>query len=146
MAIKKQEFYEGAALHQLSRDGDIKSIKYDEPFFLINDLAVLLKYSAKGRSPWGFTFTPDEQKLLKERATKRQVIIGLICGSDGVAAFGYEAYLKVSPIKKVAVHFASYRAHGQHYQVNGPEGGLDGKVPPSVWRHILKSNGGRDEA
>lgn len=86
MAIKKQEFYEGAALHLLARQGGIRSIRYQPPFFLINDrLTALLKYSTRGRSPWGFTFMPDEQALLKKVSSNHAVMIGLICGSDGVA-------------------------------------------------------------
>jgi len=34
MAIKKQEFYEGAALHLLVRGGAITSIRYELPFFV----------------------------------------------------------------------------------------------------------------
>jgi len=36
MAIRKQEFYEGAALHLL-HDGGIVSIRYEAPFFVLND-------------------------------------------------------------------------------------------------------------
>ena len=79
MAIKKQEFYEGAALHALARGGGITSLKYHAPFFVLNDgVFVRLKYSTKGRSPWGFTFTPDEQQILRARASKARVVIGLI--------------------------------------------------------------------
>lgn len=70
MAIKKQEFYEGAALHLLVRSGRVTSIRYDSPLFLVNNqVLVLLKYSTKGRSPWGFTFTTDEQALLRKNGT-----------------------------------------------------------------------------
>jgi hypothetical protein len=56
MGIKKQEFYEGAALHILAQAGTIRSITYAAPFFTLNEeLLVLLKYSTKGRSPWAFT-------------------------------------------------------------------------------------------
>ena len=52
MAIKKQEFYEGAALHLLARAGGITSLRYEAPLFLLNNrLLVHLKYSTKGRSP-----------------------------------------------------------------------------------------------
>jgi len=69
MAIKKQEFYEGAALHQLVRGGRITALKYEPPLFTVNnELLVCLKYSTKGRSPWGFTFTVDERHLLRTRA------------------------------------------------------------------------------
>ena len=139
MAIKKQEFYEGAALHLLARTGGITSIRYEAPFFLVNnELLVLLKYSTRGRSPWGFTFTRDEQVLLQNKASKLKTVIGLVCGADGVAAFTYDDYLSVAAPRKSAVHIACYREHHGHYEVNGPDGTLDGKVAPSDWQRILK--------
>jgi hypothetical protein len=139
MAIKKQEFYEGAALHLLARTGGITSIRYEPPFFLLNDqLLVILKYSTRGRSPWGFTFTTDEQVLLRDRASKFKTMIALICGADGVAAFSYDDYRSVAASRNSAVHIACYREHHGHYEVNGPDGTLDGKVAPSDWQRILK--------
>lgn len=138
MSIKKQEFYEGAALHILSRNGGIQSIKYEPPLFVVNKrILVLLKYSTRGRSPWGFTFTADEQKLLRRKSAKAEIIIGLVCGTDGVAAFSYEDYLAIAPHGKSSLHIACYRPHHKHYEVWGPEGPLNGKVPPSNWQRIL---------
>jgi hypothetical protein len=140
MAIKKQEFYEGAALHLLARTGGITGIRYEAPFFLLNDhLLALLKYSTRCRSPWGFTFTPDEQVILRQRASERKTVVALICGEDGVAAFTYDAYLRIAALRESAVHIACYRQHGEHYEVNGPDGRLAGKVSPSNWRRILES-------
>jgi hypothetical protein len=138
MAIKKQEFYEGAALHLLARSGEISSIRYISPFFLLNDsLLVYLKYSTKGRSPWGFTFMPDEQVLLQKSASGFEIIIGLICGSDGVAAIPYNSYQKVAAQRNSAVHIACYRNHGEHYEIIGPDGILPGKIAPSNWQRIM---------
>ena len=139
MTIKKQEFYEGAALHLVARSGQITSLRYEAPFFLFNDrLSVLFKYSTKVRSPWGFTFAPDEQALLKTRSLMSKTTIGLICGSDGVAAISYESYLSVASAKSGAIHVACYRKHGEHYEVSGPSGTLKGKVAPSIWQNILE--------
>jgi len=139
MGIKKQEFYEGAALHLLARTGAIASIRYEAPFFLLNgNLLVYLKYSARGRSPWSFTFMPDEQVLLRSKASRSRIVIGLICGADGVAAVNYDAYLSVAALRKSAIHVACYRRHGEHYEVNGPDGMLGKKIAPSNWRRILE--------
>jgi hypothetical protein len=139
MPIKKQEFYEGAALHLLARGGGITSIRYEPPLFVVNNrLLIHLKYSTRGRSPWGFTFTPDEQLLLQHRATDCSIVIGLICGADGVAAFSYDSYCSVASSRNSAVHIACYRQHGEHYEVNGPDGTLEGKVAPSDWQRILE--------
>lgn len=138
MAIKKQEFYEGAALHLLARTGGITSIRYDAPFFLLNDhLLVHLKYSTKGRSPWGFTFTSDEQAILQQRSSLHEIVIGLVCGADGVVAVDYDAYLTVAAPRDSSVHIACYRQHHKHYAVSGPDGSLGEKVAPSDWQRIL---------
>jgi hypothetical protein len=138
MAIKKQEFYEGAALHLLTRSGQVTSLQYEPPFFLLNDrLSVLLKYSTRGRSPWGFTFTVDEQELLQTRASANKIALGLICGADGVASFSYESYLTIAIPKQAAVHIACYRQHGEHYEISGPDGTLNRKIAPSGWQRIL---------
>lgn len=139
MAIKKQEFYEGAALHQLARGGLLTTLRYEPPFFIVNNkLLVCLKYSTKGRSPWGFTFMPDEQSLLRKRAKGSELIIGLICGSDGIAAISYGAYKEIAAPSETSIHVSCYRKHGQHYAVAGPDGELARKIAPSVWQRILE--------
>jgi hypothetical protein len=138
MAIKKQEFYEGAALHLLARSGRITALRYEPPLFVVNNrLRVLLKYSARPRSPWGFTFTPDEQLLLERNAPRLDTVIGLVCGSDGVATVTYEAYKAIAAPRPAALHLACYRSHGAHYLVSGPDGTLPRKVAPSTWQRIL---------
>jgi hypothetical protein len=112
MALQKQEFYEGAALHVLARSNGIMSIRYEAPFFLLNnELKVFLKYSTKGRSPWGFTFTGDEQVVLGKHSSKFEIVIGLVCGADGIAAFKYDDYRSVAAPSKSALHIACYRQH-----------------------------------
>jgi hypothetical protein len=140
MPITKQEFYEGAALHKLARSGMITSLSYDAPFFTINEsLLACLKYSTKNRTPWGFTFTVDEQVTLRNRAKKNApLVIGLVCGSDGVVAISYESFLQIAPLEKRAIHVSCYRKHGQHYGVFGPTGELDRKVAPSMWQRVLE--------
>lgn len=138
MGIKKQEFYEGAALYLLARSGAGVSIRYESPFFRLNEqLLVYLKYCTRGRSPWGFTFTTDEQLTLKNRASQLKIVIGLVCGADGVVALGYDAYRSVAAPRECALRIACYRRHGEHYEINGPDGRLDGKVAPSNWLRIL---------
>jgi len=138
MPIQKQEFYEGAALHQLARTEQIVGILVDAPFFILNGrLLVLLKYSTKVRSPWSFSFSVNEQVQLKERSQKLTTKIGLICGSDGVAVFDYEEYLTIASPKASPLHVACYRNHGEYYEVSGPDGTLSRKVPPSNWQRVL---------
>ena len=139
MAIKKQEFYEGAALHQLVRCNELTRIEYDNPFFLLdNRFLVYFKYSTKGRSPWGFTFTKEEQELLELRAQKNRIVIGLVCGAGGVAAMSFSSYSRLAHRSNSSIHIACHRRHGEHYEVTGPDGAMNGKVSPSKWQRILQ--------
>jgi hypothetical protein len=85
----------------------------------------------------GFTFTPDEQVLLHNRSSELKIVIGLICGADGIAALTYKDYLRVAAPRNSAVHIACYREHHEHYKVSGPDGILHQKVAPSDWQRIL---------
>lgn len=138
MAIQRQEFYEGAAIHQLIRGTSGATIAYLPPFFLLDGwLQVYLKYSTAKRSPWGFTFMPDEQVLLGERAQMMPLVIGLICGADGIAALSYDDYVRVAAPKRTALHVSCRRKHREHFQIGGPDGVLTEKVAPSDWMKIL---------
>jgi len=138
MPIRKQEFYEGAALHQLAQHGCVSRLTYSRPFFVFNDaLHVLLKYSTRSRSPWGFTFTPAEQEALERKGVLAGVALGLICGADGIAALGLADYFSIAKRKSTAVHVSCYRSYSEHYEVNGPDGTLERKIAPSKWARIL---------
>jgi hypothetical protein len=139
LAIQKQEFYEGAALYRVIRSGAVTSIRCEMPFFLLNErVRVTLKYSTKGRSPWGFTFMPSEQVLMEEHAQAGELLIGLICGSDGVVVLRYEEYRSIATPRDSALRIACFRKHGKHYSVKGPDGRHPAKVSPSAWRRILE--------
>jgi hypothetical protein len=138
MAIQKQEFYEGAALYRLIRTGVVCSIEYDQPTFLINGrLRIYLKYCTRVRSPWGFTFTAEEQWTLDEAAVNSPLVLGLVCAGDGIVAVTYAEYRELVPSCGVATRLACRRDHGEHYEVKGPESSLGRKVSPSRWLKIL---------
>lgn len=138
MAIKKQEFYEGAAIHRLACFGGLKSVTFEKPFFLFNNqILVYFKYSTKNRSPWGFTFTPEEQRLLKAKEKDTKIVIGLVCGFDGVAAVGSAEMLKIGVAEDSSIRIACFRKHGEYYKVSGPDGELSKKVAPSDWTRLL---------
>ena len=142
MPITKQDFYEGAALNLVARTGDIVGIINNSPFYILNGrLAVLLKYSTKGRSPWGFTVTENEQSQLQIRSKKMATAIGLICGSDGVVPITYQAFLSLAGGRNGPIHVACYRNHGEYYEVSGPDGSLPSKISPSAWNKILEFKG-----
>lgn len=138
MAIKKQEFYEGAALYTLLKTARAAHVKYEAPFFIIDDRVVLyLKYSTRVRSPWSFTFSGEEYALLTQCPVKGDLSIALICGEDGIATLTAEAFTSVGHSEASAFRIACFRRHGEHYEISGPNGVLDGKVPPSNWQRLL---------
>jgi hypothetical protein len=137
MGIQKQEFYEGAALHALLRSGMGVHVSYQPPFFLIDGILIHLKYSTGIRSPWGFTFTAGEQQLLHGKARELPVTIGLICGSDGIAALPFASYASIAAIRGLALRISCSRQHRGHFTISGPDGTLARKVPPSDWDNLL---------
>lgn len=140
MPVAKQAFYEGAALYGLIRSGAVQHIIFKPPFFIVNnEVFLFLKYSTKPRSPWPFTFTASEQLVLRTMAADKRVMIGLICGGDGVAAVPWRSYSNIASIRASAIHISCRRQHGEHYEVNGPDGVLMGKIAPSVWSRMLKT-------
>lgn len=140
MGIQKQEFYEGAALHQLVRGSFGVRISYAAPFFVIDDrFQIHLKYSTAVRSPWGFSFLPDEQQLMRARAADLPLKIGLICGSDGIAALPYEKYQQAAALRDVAVWVSCARLHREHFEVRGPDVTLASKIAPSEWSALTKT-------
>lgn len=141
MAIQKQEFYEGAALHQLIRNCRRAQVTYAAPLFVFDDrMQVHLKYSTGVRSPWGFKFNPDEQELLHQRSNELPLIIGLICGADGIAALPFERFAMIAALRNAAVRISCFRKHREHFEVSGPDGIVPGKIPPSDWQRLLNND------
>jgi hypothetical protein len=138
MTIQKQEFYEGAALHQLIRGSTRVRVDRSSPLFMFDErLLVHLKYSTGKRSPWGFTFVPEEQVLLSERSCFMPLFIGLVCGADGIAAVPYESFASVAHVRPAALRVSCWRLHREHFKIRGPDGVLPGKIAPSDWGRLL---------
>ena len=138
MAFSKQAFYEGAALHSLIRTNVNVKVHYANPFYIVNDVvAVLFRYSTKNRSPWQFQFSILDHALLETESNKSKVVVGLICGADGIVALSYEKYAELKKSSDVSISISCYRNHGEHYEISGPNGVLDGKISPSTWQKIL---------
>jgi hypothetical protein len=138
MPIRKQDFYEGAALYSLLRTARGVHIRYQAPFFVIDGRAILyLKYSTRVRSPWSFTFSAEEHSLLTRCPIVGSLYIALVCGEDGIATLTAETFEEVALDAGSAFRIACFRRHGEHYEVSGPRGVLSGKVAPSNWQRIL---------
>jgi hypothetical protein len=140
MAIGKNEFYEGAALHKLVRSGAIETIRCDSPYFVVNERVwIYLKYSTRGRSPWSFTFTAQEQQLIGEQGKCRRLILGLVCGADGVAALEYTRYVAIASLRETSIGLSCSRKYNEHYAISGPDGEMTGKIAPVLWQQVLNN-------
>ncbi len=138
MAIQKQEYYEGAALHALIRSAGSLHVRYEAPFFVLNDSArVYVKYSTRGRSPWGFSFSEGEHELLLATVKDHEVVVALVCGSDGVASLTFAELAIACDVPREAFWVSCYRGHKQHYRLKGPRGWFESTVAPSAWERIL---------
>lgn len=136
--ISKRDFYEGAAVRMLLSARETESVVLFRSPFLILDgrLHLYLKYSTKGRSPWGFAFSEDEQLMMMSVSNSEPLVIGLVCAADGVVALSFEDFATLAPISEAAVYISCYRKHGQQYAVKGPAGVLSRKIAPSDWTNL----------
>src|SRR5207244_479499 len=126
------------AIYMLAKSGGVTSVRFKAPFVLVNGhLVLFLKYSTRGRSPWAFTFAPEEQRTLATAGGRG--VIGLICGSDGVAAVDLDSYSSIAAPRNSAIHIACYRDHGGYYELSGPDGTLKIKIAPSRWCRLLET-------
>jgi hypothetical protein len=119
--------------------GGAERIRWADPFFEINDrLLVYLKYTKGRRSPWGFTLTLDECNALAKAAKTTMVVVGFVCGGDGIAVLAFDELRDVAFQAHGASHIACYRKHDEHYAISGPLGYLQRKVAPSDWSRVLQ--------
>ncbi len=139
MAVKKLEYYEGAALHQLITGAtQCVAIHHSPPFFLVNNaFHVYLKYCTSKRSPWDFTLTPEEQSAIGERPRQLDLTFGLICGSEGIVALPLSEYLDIGDIGLTPQRISCKRSHRTHFEIIGPKRSLARRIPPSAWTKLL---------
>jgi len=111
------------------------------PLFVFDErLQIHFKLSTAKRSPWSFTFVPDEQAFLLERSGIMPLVIGLICGSDGIAALPYEGYACIALMQNIALNVSCKRNHREHFEVSGPNGKLPSKIAPADWANLLSKD------
>jgi hypothetical protein len=138
LPIQKQDFYEGAALRRLSTSSGSFGLQFDSPFYVIDSrLALYIKYTTKARSPWGFTFSESELAGLVRRARITPVVLGFVCGSDGIAALELTSLLQLLTTRRAGFHISCRREHGKHYSVAGPAGAHERAIAPSNWQNLL---------
>jgi len=139
--IAKREFYHGVAFVRLLEDKRCQTVRKDEFGYVVNDdVFIFLKYSTKARSPWRFTFVPEEVEQLNFRAGSfREIFIVMICGGDGICAVSWcnACILLGSKAGWIAVK----RKFDEEYAVAGPMDELRRKVALNTWPSIAFEKG-----
>lgn len=135
--LEKQEFYWGAAIIRLLDDPRCASLSKDECGYLVNSMQlIVLKYSTKSRTPWRFTFGGDEIIRLADASDRyKSVVIGLICGGDGVCAITWKQ--AVTLLGGEPGWISARRNFHERYGVAGPKGELEGKISIRDWPALL---------
>ncbi len=136
--LYRNGYYHGAAIVRLLDDERCLAVrKYGLFGYIVNDsIFVLLKYTTKARTPWGFTFDQEEVgRYSKMNLLYPRVVLGFICGDDGVCALEWSqaSGLLAGNPGRIAVG----RKHNKQYDVWGSAGGLKGKIALNRWPSLL---------
>lgn len=131
--LDKSGYYHGAAIIRVLEDCRCRSVRKDGFGYVINEeVAVFLKYSTKVRSPWGFTFDDEDISRCHRMAQEHgRLILGLVCGGDGVCALEWREVTKLLADKPGRI--AAGRKHNESYAVWGTAGAIKGKIPVGRW-------------
>jgi|SRR3989344_2906742 len=135
--IDKLQFYHGAAIISLLENENLSAKKRGSLGYVVNDrVFVFLKYTTKARSPWRFSFDQEDvDRCLKMALEYKVVILGLVCGGDGICALSLEEtqYLLNTKPGWISVK----RKHNKSYGVAGSVSELKRKVSVRRWRSII---------
>lgn len=140
--LDKSEYYHGAALIRLMEDERCRAVKKRAFLgYVANDeVFVFLKYTTKERSPWGFTFDQEDvDRCFKMASEYQALVLGLICGGDGVCGVSWREANELLGGK--AGRIVAGRKHNHSYSVWGTAGELKRKVSVSRWPSLVFESG-----
>ena len=132
--LDKSEYYHGAAIIRLIEDEMCRSVRRHKCLgYVVNDgVFIFLKYTTKGRPPWGFNFDQEDvDRCFKMAGEYHKVVLGFICGGDGVCALDWKEANELLGGKPGRI--AAGRKHNHSYSVWGTAGELKRKVPVGRW-------------
>ena len=96
----------------------------------------LLRYTTRARSPWRFTFDEgDIDHCDKMSLEHDRVVLGLICGGDGICSLPWSEARKL--LGGNPGWIAVRRNHHESYGVSGSADELEGKIPVAGWPDSL---------
>jgi hypothetical protein len=132
--LDKSAYYHGAAVIPILEDARCRSIrKLGTLGYVVNDdIFLFIKYTTKERTPWRFTFDQEDiDRCAKVNAEYRRLVLGLVCGSDGVCAVDSEQAREL--LGATPGWIAAARKHNHSYSVWGSNGELKRKVSLGKW-------------
>lgn len=136
--LDKFEYYHGAALVRLMDDERCRAVKKRGLLgYVVNDdIFVFLKYTTKSRAPWGFAFDQEDvDRCVGMEKEYKNVVVGLVCGGDGICALHWREARKLLGGKPGRI--AAGRKHNQSYAVWGTAGEWKRKISLGRWPLLL---------
>lgn len=146
--LDKSAYYHGAAVIPILEDARCLSIrKLGTLGYAVNDDKFLfIKYTTKEKSPWRFTFDKEDigrcANMTKDY--RGGVILGFVCGSDGVCAIDWTQGQELLGEKPGWV--AASRKHNHSYTVWGANGELRRKISLGRWPELIFTNPSKENA
>ena len=141
--IDKQEFYHGAALVRLLSYPFCLNLRKADGGYIVNEnVYLLIKYTTKHRSPWRFTFSKEDMRLVMTNlAPLRRVVIVFVNGGDGISALtGFE-------LSHILGDFPGWvsisRRFNEQYTVAGSKNSLRKKCSLRRWPDLVINDVGQ---
>ena len=135
--IDKLHYYHGAAIISLLENENFSVRKKGLLGYIVNDqVFIFVKYTTKARSPWRFSFDQEDvDRCLKMALEHKVVVLGLVCGGDGVCALSWEEAQHLLNTKPGWI--SVQRKHNKSYGVAGSVSELRRKVSVKRWFSII---------
>lgn len=109
MKVQEKDLYHGAALTQIVEHPSFKALnKADDKYghYLVNhDRRILAKYTKKVDSPWQFTFSEDDMRIVGDNLRTKgdtRAFICLVCGDKTVCLLDEKEIWEVLDLSRVA--------------------------------------------
>jgi len=136
MKIRAQDRYLGAGLAQIVEHQSFKALNQVSGgygHYVINaDRHLFAKYSSTSRSPWQFTFQPDDLKAILSAGSKTFVM--LVCGAVTVCGLTLSEIRQVIDLNSAAAQYVKIEVpRGGSCHIRGSKGKLKTTVPHNAF-------------
>lgn len=134
--IDKLHYYHGAAIVSLLENENFSVSRKGLLGYVVNNkVFIFVKYTTKSRSPWRFSFDQEDiDRCSKMAAEYNSVVIGLVCGGDGICAINWSEAQMLLGVKPGWI--STKRKHNESYGVAGSASKFKGKIPIGRWISI----------